>query len=93
MVRREVPKVGEDDLRAAMLRAVTCSYNFEGMQWVTTYWDQANGRAFCLYEAASAQEMWDHAERARVPCEEVTEVTVIGPDDLLLSSETAASAQ
>jgi hypothetical protein len=85
LVKREVPKVSEDDLRAAILRAVSCAFNFEGMRWVTSYWDRDHGVAYCVYEAKSREQLQDHAERARIPCDEILAVDCIGPDDLRTS--------
>lgn len=83
IVRRDVPEVPEDELRAAILRAVSCAYNFKEMQWVRTFWDTAAGRAFCVYEARDIAQLYEHAELARVPCDDVWPVTEIMPDELL----------
>jgi hypothetical protein len=74
---------GEDDLKAAILRAVSCAFNFEGMKWHHTYWDEQNGAAYCLYEAQDSNQLRDHADRARVPCDDVWPVAVVTPEDLL----------
>ena len=83
LVRREVPGAGEEDVRTAILRAVSCAYNFEGMQWVKTYWNEGAGVAYCVYHAGSPEEVRRHAELARVPCDDVMPVTEITPEDLL----------
>jgi hypothetical protein len=83
LIRRDLPGAIEEDIRAGILRAVSCAFNFEGMKWVTSYWDRANGKAYCVYEAANEDQLRDHAERARVPCDEILSVLCIGPEDLL----------
>ncbi|HEU0075452.1 MAG TPA: nickel-binding protein [Dehalococcoidia bacterium] len=90
LIRRDVPTASEEDIRAGILRAVSCAFNFEGMRWVTSYWDRENERAYCVYEAQSAEQLRDHAERARVPCDEVLAVDCISPEDLLTSAGTQA---
>lgn len=88
LVRREVPSVQEEDLRSAILRAVSCAFNFDGMRWVTTYLDHEHERAYCVYEARDAEELRDHAERARIPCDEITSIFAISPENLLTTGET-----
>jgi hypothetical protein len=92
IVRRELPQVGEDDLHAGIMRAVSCSYNFQGMRWVTTYWDEGAGLAYCVYEAASADQLREHADLARVPCDDVWPIKEIGRDQLLSAPGALESA-
>lgn len=36
---------------------------------------------YCLYEAASEDAIRDHAAAAGLPCDKITPVQVVGPDD------------
>jgi hypothetical protein len=86
IVRREIPQADEDALRAGIMRAVSCSYNFEGMRWVTTYWDGRDSKAYCVYEAESIEQLRQHADLARVPCDEVMPVLCLDPENLGISA-------
>ena len=92
LVRREVPRASEEDVRTAILRAVSCAFNFEGMKWIKTYWDESAGVAYCVYHADSEAEVRRHAELARVPCDDVLPVMEITPEDLLTAQTGPATA-
>ena len=82
-VRRNVPGISKDDFDAALLRAVACAYNYEGMTWQSSYWDRESGVIHCIWEAESVEQVYDHARRSRVPCDEVREVVEFRPSDIL----------
>jgi hypothetical protein len=86
LIRRDVPGAGEEDIRAGIVRAVSCAFTFDGMRWVTSYWDSQNGKAYCVYEAENEEQIRVHAERARVPCDEISPVLCIGPEDILAAA-------
>ena len=83
IVRRDLPPMLEDDLKAGILRTVTCTYEFTDMKWHRTFWDEGASRAYCVYEAASADQLRQHADLARVPCTEVWPVMELDPENLL----------
>ncbi len=82
-IRRGVPGASREDVDASAFRAVACAIEFDGLHWVRSFWDEAAGELTCLYEAASAAQVLAHAERARIPCDSVAEVTEITPDEYL----------
>jgi uncharacterized protein DUF4242 len=79
-IRRELGKITRDELDASASRAIMCAYDFEGMRWVRSFWDPEAGNITCLYEAASAGDVREHARRARIPCNDVREVTEVMPE-------------
>jgi|GEM_PF-2456527 len=79
-IRREVGDVSEEELDAASVRAILCAPQFAGLKWQRSYWDRQAGRVDCYYEAASAQDLFDHARVARIPCDEVEEVLELLPE-------------
>jgi Protein of unknown function (DUF4242) len=82
-VRRDVPGLTSEELDASAFRAIVCAVEYPGMRWLESFWDREAGRLTCIYEAASADEVFDHARRARIPCDEVHEVSVVGPGDFV----------
>jgi hypothetical protein len=80
LVRREVPGVSQEEMDAAAFRAIACAFYFEGMKWHQSYWDKEAGVINCVYEAKDPAEVFAHAERARIPCNEVREVTIVAPE-------------
>jgi Nickel responsive protein SCO4226-like len=80
MVRRDIPGLTQEDVDAAAFRAITCAFYFPGMRWHRSYWDRDAGMLHCVYEAKNPEEVFAHAQRARIPCDEVREVSAFGPE-------------
>jgi len=79
MIRRDVPGATREDVDASGFRAVICGYEYEGLRWLRSYWDEEKGEIRCLYEAVDEEQVRDHARRARIPCDEVREVVELMP--------------
>jgi hypothetical protein len=82
-VRRVVGDATDDDMNAAALRSIWCLSDYPGVHWVNSLWDRDAGELICLYEAHSADEIRSHAVAARLPCDDVREITVIDPDEYI----------
>ena len=80
MIRRDVGQVSQEDVDAAAYRAITCAFHFSEMRWIKSYWDREAGVIRCIYEARTANDIYEHAARARIDCNEVKEVTELGPE-------------
>ena len=83
MVRRNVPGISQEDMDAAAFRAITCAFYYSGLKWHRSFWDHDAGVLDCIYEAESAEELLAHAQRARIPCDEVREVDAFGPENYI----------
>ena len=79
MVRRNLQGASIEDVEAGLFRTYTCVAYFPGVKWINSYWDSEKGQALCVYEADSEQQLRDHSDRARVPCDEVIPVSMFGP--------------
>ena len=79
MVRRNLPGVSKEDVEAGLFRTYTCVAYYPGMKWINSFWDGDREQATCVYEADSEQQIRDHSERARVPCDEIIPVDMFGP--------------
>jgi hypothetical protein len=81
LIRRDVPGITQEEVDAASFRAITCSFYFSGLRWLTSYWDREAGAIHCVYEARSAEDVFEHAEVARIPCNDVRPVEQFGPEN------------
>jgi hypothetical protein len=81
-IRRMLPGATREDLDAAGLRATVCAYEFPGLRWVRSYWDRPAGEVLCLYQAKDTAQIEEHSRRARIPCDEVREVVILGPGEV-----------
>jgi hypothetical protein len=82
-VRRDVGDISQEDLDAAAFRAIVCAPQFPGLRWVRSYWDKGGGHLDCIYEAANPGQLEEHARVARIPCDEVREVSELLPETYL----------
>jgi hypothetical protein len=81
LIRRDLGKAGQADLDAAAIRALSCVYNYEGLRWVTSYWNQSSGEIYCIYEAQDEQQIIDHSNQARIPYTEILPVQLVNPEE------------
>lgn len=79
-IRRDVGKMREDEVDAAAVRAIVCAPQFPGVKWHRSYWDREAGHLDCIYEANKVTDLEEHARAARIPCDQVYEVTEILPE-------------
>ncbi len=86
-IRRVLGEVSKEDVDASAFRAIVCSYEYPGMKWHQSYWDVERGELLCIYEADSAEQIYGHAERSKIPCDEVRLVTVLRPGDYVAGAE------
>jgi hypothetical protein len=61
-------------------RTAGCLLRFPGMKWLRSYLDPERLQFTCIYEAASPEELRQHATAARIPCGTITEVVEVLPD-------------
>ena len=79
-VVRQLGAISPEEIDAAAFRAIACLPAFDGLSWVRSYYDAATSNMFCFYEAKNAEHIKEHAKLARIPCDEVVEVTEYLPD-------------
>ena len=92
LIRRDLGQVSKEDVDAASIRALSCVFNYEGMRWVTSYWDQPGGKVFCVYEARDAQQIVDHSAQSRIPCDEITNVQQVDPAEYVIGTPTGTTS-
>lgn len=79
-IRRNVGQIIQEDMDAAAFRAIVCAVQFPGLKWHRSFWDKDAGVLDCFYEAASREDLQDHARVSRIPCDEVCEVNELLPE-------------
>lgn len=48
----------------------------EGVVWIRSYISQAEGKIYCEYEAPNPEAVYEHARRAGLPANKVSEITM-----------------
>jgi Nickel responsive protein SCO4226-like len=92
LIRRDLGHVSQEDVDAASIRALSCAYNYDGLRWLTSYWDEPHGQIFCIYEATDEQQIVEHSAQSRIPCNEITAVQQVNPEEYFFQVPTGAKA-
>lgn len=80
MIERDFVDQDSAAVESAALRALACSYRFDDLRWIRSFADEERHTITCVYEAASEEDIREHARVAMIPCGDVRAVTEIGPE-------------
>lgn len=76
IIERTVGQVSEEELEAA---ARTSKQVLEGMPdvlWIRSYVSNREGKLFCEYDAPDEESIREHARRAGLPVDRITEIAI-----------------
>ena len=76
IIERNVGKLSRDDLRAAGFRSNAVLAGMPDVIWIKSYVSDAEGKIYCEYEAPSAEAVLEHARRAGLPADRISEVAL-----------------
>lgn len=81
IIERSVPPLNREQLDAVARESKRVISEMEGVVWIKSYISEADGKIFCEYEAPSAALLWEHARRAGLPMDRVSEIGLeVSPD-------------
>jgi len=81
LIERSVPGLSPEDLNAAGRRAVAVLTTMPDVRWIRSYVSDAEGKIYCEYDAPSVEAVHEHARRAGLPVDRITEVNLeISPE-------------
>jgi hypothetical protein len=84
VVERELPGITPEALQSAGVRAKTCCAEMtaEGqpVRWIRSFFLPEQARTHCYFEAASAAEVAEANQRARIPFVRITAVVEMTPE-------------
>ena len=76
IIERTVGKLAADELRAASLRSKAVIAEIPGIVWIKSYVSDAEGKIYCEYDAPSEDAVREHARRAGLPVDRVSEIAL-----------------
>ena len=76
IIERQVGKLTPDELRTAGLRSNAVLSEMNGVVWIKSYVSDAEGKIYCEYEAPNADAVLQHARRAGLPADRISEVSL-----------------
>lgn len=81
LIERSVPGLSREDLSAAGKRSVEVLSSLPDVRWIRSYVSDAEGKIYCEYDAPSIEAVYEHARRAGLPVNRITEIALeINPD-------------
>jgi Protein of unknown function (DUF4242) len=76
VIERDVPGLSRDDLAAAGRRSVEVLLAMPDVRWIRSYVSEAEGKIYCEYDAPSPEAIREHARRAGLPVDRISEVAL-----------------
>jgi uncharacterized protein DUF4242 len=76
LIERSVPGLTRSVLDAAARRSMEVLADMPDVKWIRSYISDTEGKIFCEYDAPSVEAIFEHARRAGLPVDKVTEVAM-----------------
>jgi hypothetical protein len=76
IIERTVGTLTDEQLEAASRRSITAIAEMDGVVWIKSYVSHAEGKIYCEYDAPNEEAVREHARRAGLPVDKVSEVAL-----------------
>jgi len=76
LIERSVPGLTQEAVDAAARRPIAALATMSDVKWIRSYVSDAEGKIFCEYDAPSVEAILEHARRAGLPVDRVSEVAM-----------------
>ncbi|HET9004598.1 MAG TPA: DUF4242 domain-containing protein [Gemmatimonadaceae bacterium] len=76
IIERTVGKLSRAELDAAGRRSNEVLDGMPGVVWIRSYVSDTEGKIYCEYDAPSMEAVLEHARRAGLPADRVSEVAL-----------------
>ena len=76
IIERSVPGLTRAELEQAGYRSVDVLKSMPDVRWIRSYVSDAEGKIYCEYDAPSAEAIREHARRAGLPVDRISEIAL-----------------
>jgi hypothetical protein len=76
IIEREVGAITRDQLNAAGRTSNEVLAGMNGVVWIRSYVSDAEGKIYCEYDAPDRDAVLEHARRAGLPADRISEVAL-----------------
>ena len=76
IIERFGPGLSRDELMAAGRRSGAVLAGLPDGRWIRSYVSDAEGKIYCEYDAPSAEAIREHARRAGLPADRISEIAL-----------------
>lgn len=74
IIEREVGPLTPEELDAAARRSMAAIVEMDGVVWIKSYVSHAEGKIYCEYDAPNEEAVREHARRAGLPVDRISEI-------------------
>ena len=80
IIERDVGTITREELDAIGRRSRAVVESMPGVVWIRSYVSDAEGKIYCEYDAPDEEAVREHARRAGLPADRISEVALeVGP--------------
>ena len=76
IIERNVGKISPTELDGAARRSMAAISQMSGVVWIKSYVSHAEGKIYCEYDAPNEAAIREHARRAGLPVDKISEVSL-----------------
>jgi hypothetical protein len=76
LIERSVPALSPEELAVAARRSIEVLEGMPDVRWIRSYVSAADGKIFCEYDAPSPEAVREHARRAGLPVDRISEIAL-----------------
>jgi hypothetical protein len=76
LIERSVPGLTREMLQEAGSRSNAVLATMPEIRWIRSYVSDLDGKIFCEYDAPSAEAIREHARRAGLPVDRITQIAL-----------------
>lgn len=76
LIERNVGTLTDEQLEAASRRSMAAIAEMNGVVWIKSYVSHADGKIYCEYDAPDEETVREHARRAGLPVDKVSELAL-----------------
>ena len=81
IIERSVPEMSRSELDKAGKKSNEVIAGMPGVVWIRSYISNAGGKIYCEYDAPNPEAIREHARRAGLPVDSISEVSLeISPE-------------
>jgi hypothetical protein len=76
LIERTVPALSREELAVAARRSIEVLQGMPEVLWIRSYISDVDGKIYCEYDAPSAEAVREHARRAGLPVDRISEIAL-----------------
>jgi len=79
IIERNIPNLAEftqEEKEASSRKSIEVAASMPGVVWIRSYVSDSEGKIYCEYDAPSAEAVLEHARRAGLPADKISEVSM-----------------